>query len=169
MIGIDAARDTTFVGPALANTIRECDGLATMMSFWTFDDVFEEDGPSKEPFGGSFGLIAYGSIRKPSFNAFAMLHHLGEQRLANPATDALVTRRADGTLVVALWNMTDPPGAKQGGGPGQEKHLQVTFDHVSRNAAVSITRLDSTHGNTLAAYQKIGSPRYPSPRLKFAN
>ena len=44
VIGIDKARDTTFVGPAVANTIRECDGLANMMSFWTFDDVFEESG-----------------------------------------------------------------------------------------------------------------------------
>ncbi len=162
VIGIDRARDTTFVGPALANTIRECDGLATMMSFWTFDDVFEEDGPSREPFEGSFGLIASGRIRKPSFNAFAMLHHLGDERLANPAKDALVTRRRDGTLVVAVWNMTDPPGAKQGGPPGQEKHVRVAFEHVASNAAVSIARLDSMHGNTLEAYRKMGSPRYPT-------
>src|ERR1700723_2263666 len=88
VIGIDAARDTTFVGPAVANTIRECDGLANIMSFWTFDDVFEEDGPKREPFDGGFGLIAPYSIRKPSFNAFAMLHHLGDERLANPSKNA---------------------------------------------------------------------------------
>jgi xylan 1,4-beta-xylosidase len=33
---------------------------------------------------------------------------------------------------------------------------------VPGNAAVSITRLDPTHGNTLAAYRKMGSPRYPT-------
>jgi len=162
VIGIDAARDTTFVGPAVANTIRECDGLADMMSFWTFDDVFEEDGPKREPFDGGFGLIAPYSIRKPSFNAFAMLHHLGNERLANSAKDALVTRRADGTLVVAVWNMTDPPGAKQPGGPGTQKSMQISFEHVARNAPVSITCLDPTHGNTLAAYRKMRSPRYPT-------
>lgn len=162
VIGIDAARDTTFVGPALANTIRECDGLSTMMSFWTFDDVFEEDGPKREPFGGGFGLIAPHSIRKPSFNAFAMLHHLGDERLANDTKDALVTRRPDGALVVAVWNMEDPAGAKQSGGPGHEKQMQLAFEHVPRNAPVSITRLDPTHGNTLAAYRKMGSPRYPT-------
>ena len=165
VIGIDAARDTTFVGPALANTIRECDGLATMMSFWTFDDVFEEDGPKQQPFDGGFGLIAPGGIRKPSFNAFAMLHHLGSERLANPAKDALVTRRADGTLVIAVWNMEDPPGAKQTGpesSVGTARHMQIAFEHLKGNASVSITRLDPTHGNSLGAYKQMGSPRYPT-------
>lgn len=162
VIGIDKARDTTFVGPAVANTIRECDGLPTMMSFWTFDDVFEEDGPKHEPFDGGFGLIAPYSIRKPSFNAFAMLHSLGNERLANDSKDVLVTRRPDGTLVVAVWNMTDPPGAHQPGGPGAEKHMQLHFENVPGSAAVSITRLDPMHGNTLAAYEKMDSPRYPT-------
>ncbi len=162
VIGIDKARDTTFVGPAIANTIRECDGLASMMSFWTFDDVFEESGVKREPFDGGFGLVAPYSIRKPSFDAFAMLHQLGNERLANDSNDALVTRRPDGTLVVAVWNMADPPGAHQSGGPGAEKHMQLSFEHVGKNAPVSITRLDPTHGNTLAAYGKMGSPRYPT-------
>ena len=30
------------------------------------------------------------------------------------------------------------------------------------HAAVSVTRLDPTHGNTLAAYRRMGSPRYPT-------
>jgi xylan 1,4-beta-xylosidase len=162
VIGIDAARDTTYVGPAVANVIRECDGLANMMSFWTFDDVFEEDGPKREPFDGGFGLIAPDRIRKPSFNAFAMLHRLGSERLANPAKDALVTRREDGTLVVAIWNLVDPPGAKQAGGPGAAKRMTVALQHVSPTASVSLTRLDPEHGNTLAAYRKMGSPRYPT-------
>jgi xylan 1,4-beta-xylosidase len=162
VIGIDKARDTTFVGPAVANTIRECDGLANIMSFWTFDDVFEESGVKREPFDGGFGLIAPYSIRKPSFNAFVMLHHLGNERLANNAKDVLVTRRPDGSLVVAVWNIADPPGAHQHGGAGAEKHMQLSFENVPADAKVSITRLDPTHGNTLAAYQKMGSPRYPT-------
>ncbi len=39
--GMNESRDTTFVGPALANTVRQCDGDVDMMSFWTFSDVFE--------------------------------------------------------------------------------------------------------------------------------
>ena len=50
--GMMDARDTIFMGPALANTVRQCDGLANMMSFWTFSDVFEEGGPIAKPFVG---------------------------------------------------------------------------------------------------------------------
>ncbi len=65
--GMDESRDTTFVGPALANTVRECDGKVTFMSFWTFSDVFEEGGPIPKPFAGQFGLRAKGGINKPSY------------------------------------------------------------------------------------------------------
>jgi xylan 1,4-beta-xylosidase len=58
--------------------------------------------------------------------------------------------------------MADPPAARQPGGPGVDKQMQISFEHVAKNAPVSITRLDPTHGNTLAAYRKMGSPRYPT-------
>lgn len=150
------ARDTIYVGPALANDIRECEDLVTMMSWWTFDDVFEEDGPVKQPFYGGFGLIAAGSIKKPSFNAFALLHRLGDERLANPATDVLVTRRHDGTLVIAVWNLVDPDKA------GIAKTVQFEFRGVNPDGAAKLSRLDREHGNTLAAYEAMGRPRYPT-------
>jgi xylan 1,4-beta-xylosidase len=40
--------------------------------------------------------------------------------------------------------------------------MQISFEHLPGNASVGITRLDPTHGNTLAAYRKMGSPRYPT-------
>ena len=78
-----------------------------LMSWWTFDDVFEEDGVTQEPFDGGFGLIAPERIKKPSFYDFSLLHELGDERLANSADNVLVTRRKDGTLVVAAWNLVD--------------------------------------------------------------
>ncbi len=90
--------DSAFMGPWLANNIRLCDGLTAMMSYWTFSDVFEEQGVIKTPFYGGFGLIAEGGVPKAAFNAFAMLHRLGDQRFEPDLADALVTKRADGTL-----------------------------------------------------------------------
>ena len=75
--------DSIYMGPWLATTISQCDGLTQMMSYWTFSDVFEEQGVVKEPFYGGFGLIAAGDIPKPSFYAFQVLHHLGDQRIEN--------------------------------------------------------------------------------------
>jgi xylan 1,4-beta-xylosidase len=149
-------RDTTYVAPALAYDILQCDGQVDMMSYWTFDDVFEEGGVPQDPFHGGFGLIAVGGIKKPSYFGYSLLHKLGSERLANPATDALVTRRPDGTLVVAVWNLVEP---EEKGAP---KIVGLRFQNTPSNQTVLINRADETHGNTLAAYRKIGSPRYPT-------
>ena len=154
--GMKEARDTAYVGPALANTVRECDGLADMLAFWTFSDVFEESGPIQRPLLGMFGLRAKGGINKPSFYAFSLLHRLGDRRLANAAPNVLVTRRADGSLAVAVWNLVDPD---QSGSP---LNLRLGFDHVPANASVTLSVVDDNHGNALAAYRELGSPQYPT-------
>jgi xylan 1,4-beta-xylosidase len=151
------ARDNVYVGPALAYDIAQCDGLVDQMSWWTFSDVFEENGVRTEPFDGGFGLMAAGGIRKPSYNAFALLHKLGDERLAN-STDSVVTRRKDGTLVIALWNLVEMDQLKN----GQTKTLSIDFKGVPQNATVSIYRLDAQHGNTQDAYEAMGKPRYPT-------
>jgi len=152
------ARDNWYVGPALARDITQCDGIVDMLSFWTFDDVFEESGVRKEPFDGGFGLIASGRIRKPSFYDFALLHRLGDERLANPADNVLVTRRHDGNLVIAAWNLVDMDKLSQ----GAPVELSLNFKGVSPNASVSIQRVDETHGNPLPAYKAMGSPLSPT-------
>ena len=155
--GTDGARDTTYVGPALADTVRQCDGLIEMMSFWTFSDVFEEQGPSAQPFDGMYGLRAYGGINKPSYYAFALLHKLGDMRLVSTAKNAIVTRTHDGSLAIAVWNIVDP------GERGELKTVTLAVQGVPRDAPVEIERVDDEHGNVLPVYETIGSPRYPTP------
>jgi xylan 1,4-beta-xylosidase len=155
--GVNELRDTDFVGPALAHTIRGCDGLVEMLSFWTFSDVFEEGGPIPQPFEGHFGLRAKGGINKPSYYDFALLHRLGEQRLANNNPNAIVTSRSDGKLAIVVWNYVEPSET------GHAKKYRLLFQHMSlAGAEVSISRVDDDHSNTLAAYRSLGSPRYPT-------
>ena len=150
------ARDTEYVGAALADDIRQCDGLVNMMSFWTFSDVFEENGPGREPFNGSFGLVALGGIKKPSYVAFGVLHKLGDERIGQDAPDVLVTRRRDGTLAIAAWNLVDPDAK------GAPRTVEFQIHGMPPDSPVRVSRADAEHGNTLAAYQKMGSPRYPT-------
>lgn len=153
------ARDSLYVAPALAQNIHDCDGLVNTMSFWTFDDVFEEDGVVKEPFHGGFGLIAAGGIKKPSFYGFSLLHELGEERLSNDAGDMLVTRRKDGTLVIALWNLVDLDKAAN----GSSKTIRLEFSGIPASSSATIRNVDAEHGNPTPAYLAMGSPRYPTP------
>jgi len=94
--------DTVYMGPWLAGTISQCDGLTEAMAYWSFSDVFEEQGVVKTPFYGGFGLVAEDGIPKPALNAFAMLHQLGDRRIKLDSDSALATRRSDGDIAIAL-------------------------------------------------------------------
>src|SRR5579872_6369675 len=148
--------DAAYMGPWLADTIRQCDGIVDMMSYWAFSDVFEEQGVVKEPFYGGFGLLAEDSIPKPAFAAFEVLHHLGDERLALDSDTALVTRKKDGSLVMAVWNYAPPEQL------GDSKTLTLRFKGIKEKRAL-ISRVDGQHGDVHAEYRKMGSPRYPTP------
>ena len=148
--------DAPYMGPWLGETIRECDGLVQDMSYWTFSDVFEEGGVVRKPFYGGFGLLAAGSIPKPSFNAFALLHQLGEERLSADAEGALLTRRHDGTLVVAVWNYREVKASDTAA-----RKVTLEIRHSGAGTA-TIQSIDGEHGNVNVAYQKMGAPRYPT-------
>ena len=150
--------DTIYMGPWLANTIRECDGKVDMMSYWTFSDVFEEQGVIKKPFFGGFGLIAIDDLPKPAFNVFKLLHTLGDGRIPQSASDVLVTKKKDGTVVLAAWNLAEP------GVNAPAKSIRFDLQGVRSGATIGISRVDATHGNLLEAYDKMGQPQYPTPK-----
>ncbi len=151
-----AVTDTAFMGPWMADTIRQCDGLAEMMSYWTFSDVFEEQGVVKTLFYGGFGLLAVGGVPKAAFNDFALLHQLGDARLEVSSDTALVTRRKNGSLVIAAWNLFLPEEA------GAPKTLTLHFKGLGSAHLARITVVDKEHGSPLPAWDAMGHPAYPT-------
>ena len=83
----------------------------------------------KCPFYGGFGLMAAGGIAKAAFNDFRLLHLLGTERILIDSPSALVTRRPDGSLAVAVWNYA-PPGER-----GASKTVELAFFHLAAAAA----------------------------------
>jgi xylan 1,4-beta-xylosidase len=170
--------DTPYIGPWLANTIRQCDGLTDSMDYWSFSDVFEEQGVVRSPFYGGFGLIAAGSIPKASFHAFSILHKLGNRRIKVDSTSALATTDSKGNVVLALWNYAPPTGTgasyttpPQIAGP--DRTFEVRLEHIAKGAHVAMWRVDERHGNVNAAYDAMGRPpgslsRDQSAQLKKA-
>lgn len=145
--------DSPFMGPWLANNIRLCDGLTAMMSYWTFSDVFEEQGVVKTPFYGGYGLIAEGNVPKAAYNAFAMLHRLGTTRLEAKQSNVLVTKRDDGAIVAAVWNYAAPA-----------QHVPLKQVHISVDGTpdVDVEMLDAQHGSALSAWESMGRPAFPT-------
>jgi len=153
--------DAVFMGPWLADTIRQCDGQVDMLAYWTMSDVFEEQGVIKQPFYGGYGLLAEGGLPKPAFNAFKLLHKLGNRRFDAPSSSALITRQEDGTLVAAVWNLWLPEEQ------GTAKEMTIRVKDMESPRHVRIFRLDSAHGSLLSTYDAMGRPTYPT-RGQFA-
>lgn len=157
--GFDGGQtDAPYVGPWLANSIRLCDGLATEMMYWTFTDAFfEEGGVFTSPFGGGFGLIATGSIPKAPFNAFKILHMLGDERIHGIGSDsALATKRRDGSVVVAVWNYVLPHQT------GEVRSFDVSVPGLNCKFALAHV-VDEDHGNPQKLWQQMGRPAFPTP------
>jgi xylan 1,4-beta-xylosidase len=155
--------DTTYMGPWLANTIRLCDGLTEGMSYWSFSDVFEEQGVVRSPFYGGFGLVAADMIPKPTLNIFRALHQLGDRRIAAASDSALITKSSDNKLAIALWDYAPPVGTgatytMPHGSAGPAKTFSLSFQHVRANAAVEVLRVDEDHGNVIKAFDAMGRP-----------
>jgi xylan 1,4-beta-xylosidase len=149
--------DAIYMGPWMADTIRQCDGLVDIMSYWSFSDVFEEQGVVKTPFYGGYGLVAEDDLPKPAFNAFKILHLLGDARIQLESNFALLTKRKDGTLVLAVWNYAPPSQ------PGSSKTVTVRLKDSKAKHAL-IARVDADHGDIHPAYEKMGSPRNPTQK-----
>jgi xylan 1,4-beta-xylosidase len=154
-MNLPAVTDSSFMGPGLADTIRQCDGLVDLMSYWSFSDVFEEQGVVQKPFYGGYGLIAAGGIPKPAFNAFKLLHQLGDQRVEVNSDSVLATRMPDGSLIVAVWNYSPPEQ------PGPSRSITLKFKGIQAKEAW-ISTADPDHGDVHPAYEKMGSPQYPT-------
>jgi len=148
--------DSTYMGPWMADTIRQCDGMVDMMSYWTFSDVFEEQGVVKTPFYGGFGLLAERGIPKAAFNAFAILHRLGEERLDVNSDSALVTRTEDRGLAIALWNLYLPEEK------GEPHFYSLHFSGARAPKNARVTIVDPAHGSPLPAWEKMGRPASPT-------
>ncbi|MCU1310670.1 MAG: Beta-xylosidase [Candidatus Angelobacter sp.] len=148
--------DSHYMAAWLPNTISQCDGLVDTMAYWTFSDVFEEQGVIKTPFYGGFGLLAEMGVPKPAFNTFKLMHKLGDQRIKLNSGSALLTRRADGTFVMAAWNLV--PWNTQ----GAVKQFDIQIPAAMAQGSVKIYRVDATHGNVLPTFKKMGSPNSPT-------
>jgi xylan 1,4-beta-xylosidase len=147
--------DSAFMGPWLANHIRESDGLVTLISYWCFSDVFEEQGVVKTPFYGGYGLLAERHIPKAAFRAFELLHSLGDERLAAESENALVTKTNDNHSVIALWNYAEPDENV----PAKTFQLQVKNGKARK---YRIRMVGPANGSALEAWEKMGSPALPS-------
>lgn len=98
----DLIHDTAFMAPFILYNITQNFGKVNSLAFWTFTDIFEENGPGKIPFHGGFGLINADGIKKPSYWAYWMLNKSGDE-ITGISDNHIVTKTKNGYQII-IWN-----------------------------------------------------------------
>ncbi len=166
--------DTAYNAAYLAPVLAAGGDLVDSFSYWTFCDVFEEEGVPASFFHGGFGLLTHRGIRKPTFHLYAFMARLGTAVLAR-GDDHLVTRHDDGRVTVLAWQPVDgvAPGAESHrvaldlplAGRGSSLPPTTPTDADGARAFVVRRRVHEHAGNAWTAWQEAGRPASPTTRV----
>jgi xylan 1,4-beta-xylosidase len=139
----------------------EASGYLKGYSYWIFSDIFEENYFSSEPFHGGFGLMNIYGIPKPAYRAFEILHKLGTDILLvegqHATLDVWVVRNTEAFNVV-ITNASLPRH------PVKDESVSITLNNIPPIARAFVERIDGSHANATAAWQKMGSPSTLQPQ-----
>lgn len=89
----DLVHDTAFMAPFLIDNNVRGIGTVDSLGYWTFTDIFEEQGMGSTPFHGGFGMMTIHGVKKPAYHAYWFLSRLGSELLYYEP-GVLVTRGA---------------------------------------------------------------------------
>ncbi|MGQ9631604.1 MAG: GH39 family glycosyl hydrolase [bacterium] len=143
-----------------------------LFTSWAF--YFE----GKRFFEGNRTLFTNENIRKPVFNAFVMLSHLGDTRISligpyskepipYPAyefpVDGLASRKGNKSVQVLVWNFDDDPKAVG------DRKIEVTIENLPFDAVrYKQYRIDRDHSNSYTEWVRQGRPQDPTPEQLMA-
>lgn len=144
--------DTNQNAAYIAHQLANLGDYADSYSYWTFGDIFEEQGVPFTPFHGGFGLIANGGIQKPTFWSFAFFKQLKGECI-HRSDDSVIVRREDGSFYGVAFHYTLE--RKQ-----EELSLQFHLTKLdnSNQYCCIIKTVDESSCNPLKAWHEMGEP-----------
>ena len=166
----DTVHDSYFSAPFVLEIIKQCEGNADMLSYWTYTDIFEEVGIGQTPFHGGFGLINLQSLKKPVFHSYRMLAELGDEELACDDRSAYVCRK-ENEVQILFWNSVilkqDAPNSEFFARPLPAKAIEdatVTLSGLEAGRVYSVTveTVGYKMGDVYNAYLDMGLTDTPT-------
>ena len=172
-LGIDAADGpyaSAFVIHQLASFINVSN--VDTLSFWTFSDIFEEQGFISAPYSQQFGMKNIYNVPKPVYRAFQMVSDLNTfvldgslsvtQVTSSGNVDAILANRAvsGGIFYMALTTNFDVRASNV----TVSESVTVVFNVPSGTppSVAQIELIDATHAYAKPLWVAAGSPTYPS-------
>jgi xylan 1,4-beta-xylosidase len=158
----DRYHDEPYAAAFIIHNTLAVSPLVEMYSYWTFSDIFEENGQPSEPFHGGFGLLSLDGLSKPAYRAFEFLHRLSDVRIpveTHHPTLGLVAAplsREPG-FGILLYNHAVPQAKIH------TEKVDITLSGLpAGDWRATLERVNETHANPKALWQKMGSPAYPT-------
>lgn len=152
----DIMHDQPYASAFISKTIMEARGLVKGYSYWTFSDIFEENYFSSVPFHGGFGLLNIYGIPKPAYRAYQLLHELGQeifpQKLSAKTVDAWLIKK-ENYLQIFITNAALPEHTVE------TETLIFHLKNLPGKYTATIQRVDETHANAFAKWEKMGKPQ----------
>lgn len=148
--------DTNQNAAYIAEQLSRLGDVNESYSYWTFGDVFEEQGVPYTPFHGGFGLVANGCIPKPTFWTFQFFKQL-QGTCVHRSEDSILVRKEDGTYCGVAWNRSMERTGKELSiqfripVTSQEKNESVEYVLVTKT-------VDETTCNPLKLWHDLGEP-----------
>ncbi|SCY42996.1 GH39 family glycosyl hydrolase [Butyrivibrio sp. INlla14] len=153
--------DTNLNAAYLARQLSGLGDVNEAYSYWTFGDVFEEQGVQNSLFHGGFGMVAAGNIPKPTFWTFYFFKQLKlfSQDCVYRDDNAVIVKSDRGYAGI-LWNIDEEDQVKEisfAFGEKQNKSGQDAEEYTLVTKTV-----DETCCNPLKLWHDLGEPAYPT-------
>ncbi|MBQ8653760.1 MAG: xylan 1,4-beta-xylosidase [Clostridia bacterium] len=140
--------DTNLNAAYIAGILSCFGDAADSYSYWTFGDVFEEQGVPARPFHGGFGMIADQLIPKPTMWTFAFFNNL-KGECVHRDESSVILRREDGSYEGVVWNLCRKKR--------EAAEVEITLPAGGETALVTRT-VDEVCCNPLKIWHDLGEP-----------
>ena len=144
--------DTNLNAAYLAGQLAGLGDVNEAYSYWTFGDVFEEQGVQSSLFHGGFGLVAAGCIPKPTFWTFwfyKQLKDFGTDCIFRD--DETVIVKADKGFAGILWNIDKD---------AEDREIAIKLPDGEYTLVTKT--VDEECCNPLKLWHDLGEPAYPT-------
>lgn len=146
--------DTVLNAAIMAEFLAKMGDVASSYSYWTFGDVFEEQGVPATPFHGGFGLMANGLIAKPTLWTFAWFANL-KGNCVYRDDNLILLRRADGSYEGVAWNASRDAW--------QTLDMELALPSESGRYVVLSEQVSEGAGDPLKMWHEMGEPACLTP------
>ena len=145
--------DTNINAAYLARQLSRLGDVNEAYSYWTFGDVFEEQGVPDSLFHGGFGMVAAGNIPKPTFWTFYFYKQLklfGGDCVYRD--DHSVILKNNNAYAGILWNIDEEDSVQE---------IEVSVAEEGEYTLLTKT-VDEVVCNPLKLWHDLGEPAYPT-------